>query len=351
MIFSAYDRLEVIAPNFKRRLSGVTSTIMQLIPAQAQMGLGIATLGPGLPSDLPKLRYRDLWRLWKRPKTSKYRIWHARRNLEMLVGIIMRDLLRMPLKLVFTSAAQRGHTDYTKLLIDRMDHVIATSEKSGRFLGVPHDVIYHGVDTNRFVPPTCKTDVKASLGLDPSKKVIGCTGRIRPSKGTDIFVDAMVSLLPENPNWIAVITGRTTSEHVTFKEQLETQIASSGLQDRIRFVGEVEEILHWYQAFDLFVAPSRNEGFGLTPLEAMACGVPCVTSDAGVYPDIIRQGKTGYVVAPFAAEALTQRINSLINTPDLLEQMGALAGQTTSEKFPLETEAINLIECYRKISE
>ena len=78
--------IEVVAPNLKRRLSGVTSTIVQLVPLQA-LTLGIATVGPGLPDSLPKLRPRDLMKLWRRPAARPFRIWHARRNTEMALGI------------------------------------------------------------------------------------------------------------------------------------------------------------------------------------------------------------------------------------------------------------------------
>src|SRR5690606_41142936 len=71
--------VEVIAPNFKRRLSGVTSTIIQLVPLQARM-LGIATLGPGLPDSLPKIRWWQVPWLLKRPQSGRRRIWHARRT-------------------------------------------------------------------------------------------------------------------------------------------------------------------------------------------------------------------------------------------------------------------------------
>nr|AIA88604.1 CAZy families GT4 protein [uncultured Sinorhizobium sp.] len=77
--------VEVIAPNFKQRLSGVTSTIIQLVPLQART-LGIATLGPGLPAGLPRLRFADLPALWRRPLGRPFRIWHARRNIEMLAA-------------------------------------------------------------------------------------------------------------------------------------------------------------------------------------------------------------------------------------------------------------------------
>lgn len=55
----------VLAPNFKRRLSGVTSTIIQLVPVQNRLGQKIAVIGPGLPESLPYVRFRDLWRLWQ----------------------------------------------------------------------------------------------------------------------------------------------------------------------------------------------------------------------------------------------------------------------------------------------
>lgn len=89
--------VEVIAPNFKQRLSGVTSTIIQLVPVQRALGQKIAVLGPGLPKSLPSVRFRDLIHLWKRPEGRPCRVWHARRNVEMLPAILLRDLLRMKL--------------------------------------------------------------------------------------------------------------------------------------------------------------------------------------------------------------------------------------------------------------
>jgi mannosyltransferase len=74
------DEIDVVAPNFKRRLSGVTSTIIQLIPRQRAMGISIAALGPGLPATLPHIRFRDMLRFWRRPKAGGRRVWHARRN-------------------------------------------------------------------------------------------------------------------------------------------------------------------------------------------------------------------------------------------------------------------------------
>lgn len=119
------DRIEVIAPNLKRRLSGVTATIARLVPVQARL-IGIAATGPGLPADLPHL---PLWRLPFLPR-DRWRVWHARRNTEMLLGIALRHLLRRRLKLLFTSASQRRHTGYTRWLIGRMDALVATSRRT-----------------------------------------------------------------------------------------------------------------------------------------------------------------------------------------------------------------------------
>ena len=134
----------------------------------------------------------------------------------------------------------------------------------------------------------------------PARYMVGCFGRIRRQKGTDLFVDAMIRLPPDYPNWAALITGRVTSEHHEYHEQLCRKIARAGLERRIVFLGEVSDVRPWYRQLLLYVAPSRNEGFGLTPLEAMASGVAVVASDAGAHAETILEGVTGG--APFRPE-------------------------------------------------
>ncbi|ANK86618.1 lipopolysaccharide core biosynthesis mannosyltransferase LpcC [Rhizobium sp. N1314] len=330
--------VEIIAPNFKRRLSGVTSTIVQLIPCQIRLGMRIATLGPGLPEGLAKLRWSQLPGLWRRPARRRHRVWHARRNNEMAVGILLRHLLRMPLKLIFTSAAQRRHTAYTKWLIRRMDAVIATSDRSGSFLEVPHTVIQHGVDLSLFHPPETADDGIAATGL-PGRYLVGCFGRVRHQKGTDLFVQAMIELLPQHPEWTAVVSGRVTAEHVGFGEKLKADVAAAGLADRILFLGEVPDIKVWYRRLMLYVAPSRNEGFGLTPLEAMASRTAVVASDAGAYAELIVNGETGAVVPAGDGEALTRAIAPYIADPALAIAHGENALRHVRANFALEKEA------------
>ena len=345
------EDIDVIAPNFKRRLSGVTSTIIQLVPEQAKAGIRIATLGPGLPDHLPFVRFRDLWRWWKRPAGKAFRVWHARRNVEMVAGIVLRDVLRMPLRLVFTSASQRKHMPFTRLMINKMDSVIATSHKTAAYLTVPNTVIMHGIDTDRFSPPLDKAAAKYAVSLDPERFYVGCFGRIRHQKGTDLFVEAMIIAMAKNPDWDAVIAGRATAEHLAFEQALKTRIADAGLAHRFIFAGEHTDIHRWYQALDIFVAPQRWEGFGLTPLEAMACGVPVVATDVGAFSELVVDGKTGYVVPEISAVALAEGIQRFVNKPDLLDACCGDARRHVEQGFGLHIESTKIGEVYEALFE
>ncbi len=340
--------VEIIAPNFKRRLSGVTSTIVQLIPVQRARGQKIATVGPGLPDSLPHIRLFDLLRLHGAPKQRRRRVWHARRNIEMLPGLFLRDILRMPIKLLFTSAAQRHHSGWTRFLISKMDAVIATSARSGSFLQVPHSIIQHGIDLDMFHPPATQDDTIAATGL-PGKHLIGCFGRVRHQKGTDLFVRAMVELLPLYPDWTAVICGRVTAEHRAFGEELENLVKPVGLADRIRFMGEVDDIKPWYRRLSLYVAPSRNEGFGLTPLEAMASTTAVVSSDAGAYEEMIVPGQTGTVVPAGNYEALRDAIRPYLADPDMAARHGQNGHDHVHANFAIEREASSIAAIYEAL--
>ena len=210
--------VEVIAPNLKKRLSGVTATLVRLLPVQAQ-SIRIVATGPGLPAHIPHVPLRSMILMSGRTR----RVWHARRNTEMLFGLILRHVLRKRLKLVFTSASQRHHTRYTRFLISRMDTVVATSRRSASYLRRSSQVIMHGIDTESFRPPADRAALRRSLNL-PDGVVIGCYGRIRHQKGTDVFVDAMLELLPRRTDVTALVMGRATGRHRRFLHQLHEKV-------------------------------------------------------------------------------------------------------------------------------
>lgn len=343
--------IDVIAPNFKQRLSGVTSTIIQLIPVQERLGQRVATVGPGLPDRLPSIRLTDLLSLWRRPLSGGRRVWHARRNIEMLPAIFMRDVLRMPLKIVFTSASQRKHSRWTRFLVSRMDAVVATSARTSAYLTVPNTVVMHGIDTDRFSPASDKIRVKDALGLDPSQKHVGCFGRVRHQKGTDLFVDTMIRLLPARPDWSAVIAGRATAQHLQFEQDLKDRVAAAGLSDRILFVGEHTNINDWYRGLDLFVAPQRWEGFGLTPLEAMASAVPVVATDVGAFSELLVTGEneTGVLIPIDNLEAMATTTAELMDDDTRRSTAASASLAHVRANFSIEGEAEKLGAIYRAL--
>lgn len=337
----------VIAPNLKRRLSGVTATIVRLVPVQARM-IPIAATGPGLPDDLPHI---PLLRAATLPR-NRWRVWHARRNTEMALGLFFTRIFRRKYRLLFTSASQRKHSGYTKWLINQMDALVATSAKGAAFLDHRAKVIHHGIDLETFSPPEDRSALRARLGLPKNDLLIGCYGRIRAQKGTGDFVQAMLVLLPSRPGVTALVMGRATEKHQTYLAKLKAQVEEAGLSDRIRFMPEVtvDQMAAWYGALDLYVAPQRWEGFGLTPLEAMACGVPVVATRVGAFEELLTP-ETGTLIPPQDNAAMQSAIADWLDAPDILAKAALAARAHTEANHGIEVEARALVDIYQELLE
>ncbi|WP_265502280.1 glycosyltransferase family 4 protein [Paracoccus beibuensis] len=338
----------VVAPNLKRRLSGVTATVVRLIPVQARM-IGIAATGPGLPPEVPHI---PLTRAATLPR-DRWRVWHARRNTEMALGLILRRILRRRYRLLFTSAAQRRHTGFTRWLIRQQDALVATSPQAASYLERPATVILHGVDTDVFRPAPDRAALRRELGLDPDAVLIGCFGRVRAQKGVDLLVEAGLALLPSRPRAQMIFTGRITPDNRAFADDLQGRIRTAGLSDRIRFLGELpwDRVVRHYQALDLFAAPARWEGFGLTPLEAMACAVPAVAARVGAYETLIRDGQTGSLVPRDDAAALTTALARWLDDDAARQAAGQAARAHVAQNHAIEGEARALVQVYRDLLE
>jgi mannosyltransferase len=340
--------LDVLAPNFKKRLSGVTATVVRLVPLQAKT-IAIAAVAPDLPAHVPQIRPAALITMSRRGPSGA-RVWHARRNSEMLAGLALKIGLRKDLKLLFTSASQRHHTRYSKWLIGQMDRVISTSQKTAGYLDGPSDVILHGIDIEGFSPAENKPALKRKMEL-PAGPLIGCYGRIRAQKGTDVFVDAMIAVLADNPDATALIMGRATEKHQRFEADLKAKVAAAGLADRILFKPEVavHDIADWYRVLDLFIAPQRWEGFGLTPLEAMACGVPTIATRVGAFEELVVEGVTGRLIPPGDVTAMVRAAKEALDAPPRRNANGRAARAHVEANFRIEREAEAIIAVYRDL--
>jgi mannosyltransferase len=339
------DQPQLIVPNLHRRYSGVTATNRMVAPKLAKMFAAV-WLGPDAPDGMARMGIADLLKLWRRRTPL---IWHARRNNEMIVGVVLRSF-GWPLRLVFTSAAQRHHSWITRWLIRRMDAIIATSDISASFLKRKATVIPHGVDTDTYAPPADRAAAFAEAGL-PGRYAIGCFGRVRAQKGSDVFVDAMCRLLPRYPDFTAVLVGAITPEQSVFANDLKKRIAAAGLQARIVITGEleIEAVQRWYQRLTIYAFTSRNEGFGLTLIEAMAAGAALVASRAGAAELVVEDGLTGVLTPPGDVEALVAAVEPLMRDPASAAAMGARGRARVLEKFSLQAEAGRIAEVYRAL--
>jgi mannosyltransferase len=268
----------------------------------------------------------------------------------MIAGLLLRSL-GWPLKLVFTSAAQRHHTWLTRWLIQRMDAIIATSSISAAYLKRESTVVMHGVDTEIYAPPADRAAAFAASGL-PGRYAIGCFGRVRAQKGSDVFVEAMCRLLPRYPDFSAVMVGAVTPDQMMFASDLRKRIEAAGLASRFVMTGEllIEEVQRWYRRLTIYAFTSRNEGFGLTLIEAMAAGSALVAARAGAAELVVEDGVTGVLTPPGDVDALVAALEPLMRDPALSAAMGARARQRVLEKFSLDAEAQGIASVYRTLA-
>ncbi|MEX0587621.1 MAG: glycosyltransferase family 4 protein [Cyanobium sp.] len=352
--------------NLHRRYTGVSATVRALVPHQRQ-SLAIGLLDWGRLGLASNVCFMDLLRQgWSRPSEGRYRIWHARRDVEIVVGLLLKKLLHQPWKIVFTSAAPKPPGIWLSALLRQCDAVIATSERSAQFLSTCAEIINHGVDTSHYSPPLNDnlhrlrepidlTGVVVPVAVPQSLQHlywIGSFGRIRPSKGTDLLVEALIQVLPDFPDFAAVMTGLCQVKHQKFYQTLQAKINAAGLAGRIVFLGDLEReaVLACYRRVILCVAASRTEGFGLTPLEAMACGRAVLVSGAGVWPQVV-DSEVGSAFETGSLVSLMQALRGLLCHPERLWQMGKRGRERSVARHSLQREADQINRLYRKLIE
>lgn len=343
----------VILPNLGKRFSGVTSTLLQVLSYQMK-SISLCVVGKKfMPETTPIASIWGLLRLTKQPlKDGRFRVFHSRRNIEMLLGVVLRDVFRRKVKLIFTSTAQRKHSKYTRFLMNRMDSIITTSDRAGSFLLKTADhIVPHGIDVAKYPFVANKAMAWKKLGIE-GKKGIGIFGRVRPQKGIDLFVDAMIRSLPHYPEFTAVIVGKVTPSFEKFVRIQKDKIKEAGLVNRFVWLGEVEykQLPALYGAMSIVASVSRVEGFGLTCLEAMSAGAPVIASRTGGFELVVRDGVDGLLVPCDSDVAIEEAFCEMNRTPDRLAEMSLSARERIVESFTVEREARRLLAIYEELS-
>ncbi len=236
---------------------------------------------------------------------------------------------------------------FTWLSVRRAQRVLAVSESTKRDL-VQHyglspdkvDVVYNGVDSAfRPLPADQVAAFRRQAGL-PERFML-FVGTLEPRKNVVRLIEAYARLPKERPP-LVLVGGKGW-----LYEQIFAQVEALNLSGQVHFAGYVlaGDLPLWYNAADLFVYPSLYEGFGLPPLEAMACGTAVITSTASSLPEVV--GKAGLAVDPTDTEALATAMGQMLIAKDLREQMQA-EGLAQAQKFSWAKTAQSTVGSYRR---
>ena len=205
--------------------------------------------------------------------------------------------------------------------------------------------------------PEAPRNIFRPLGADESRALLArldikndfilAVGTIEPRKNLGRLVRAFELLARESAtpaNLSLVLTGRTG----WLQEDFVTKVSSSALRDRVRFTGYVTdaELCALYSSCRLFVYPSLYEGFGLPPLEAMACGAPVVASRTAAHLEVLGEGSAA-LVPPVDAEMLAARLSDLLGDESARLRLSG-AGRRRAAHFTWERAARSTLEVYRE---
>lgn len=342
--------LDLIVTNMHRNFTGVTATAAAVARKQEQR-YRMYIAGRELTGCQSAISLRRAILCSRKPTPGhRYVLWHVRRNNEMRAALFARDVLRLPIRTVFTSAAQRRHSFVPRRLITRMDAVIATTATAASFVPNVHAIVPHGVDSDRFHPAESRRLTWQKLGY-PGKVGIATIGRIRPEKGTDVFVDSMIQLLPRFPDVTALIIGKVSPSQRRYRHMLSKRIAAANLTQRIVFAGEIDwtKLPDVMRGLSLLVAPARYEGYGLTPLEAMASAVPVVATGQGHFSALIGNNEAGTLVDGPDAVHVANAVSDLIGSPAELNGKSKQARERALKLFGVNAEVEGIHRVYQEL--
>jgi len=350
----AIKQCELILGNSNKRFSGVTSTMLQNFAFQKNKMNTLIMGGHHVEDKKYVTSFWQLVFLCRGFNNGKWRIYHARRNNEVVQGFLLKYIFGLKIKIVFTSTAQREHSRFTRWLIQRCDGLLSTCDAAASYLKrKPDNIIAHGIRTDIYKPATHtkKNIIKEKYGINTAL-TCGIFGRVRSQKGVHLFVDACIHSFKSHTDITALIVGAIKPEDENFVLKLKQKIENNNLEKRIIFLGEqpFDALPELFSIMDLVCALSNKEGFGLTVLEAMSSQAAVMATHAGAWPEIIRDGTDGKLVDVNHQSDINKTFETLIHHPRKMKAMGINGHQRVNASYQAHIESQRLCDYFMTLT-
>ena len=235
------------------------------------------------------------------------------------------------------------------------DHVIAISQAGAdsfkdRWQWSDERVtrIWNGIDANRVAPSQDGASVRKSLNTPAAGQVICNVGNLTSRKAQEVLVRAMAEVYPALPETQCWMAGSFELEPST-AAMIQTEVSAHNLENCVHVLGSRRDVPDLIAAADVFVLSSRQEGFPITILEAMAAGKPVVATDVGGCAEAVAHSVTGLIVPPEDPHALAEALKYMLTHPEEAQQMGEAGRDRVTANFTIETMIDQHLAVYEKV--
>jgi glycosyltransferase involved in cell wall biosynthesis len=279
---------------------------------------------------------------------------------DLFAYVLRRWLCPRPIALLSTAHAWvmlglKGEM-YRRLdlsLMRRFDHLIAVSHATKDEMinaGVPPhliSVVHNGIDTDAWSQSQVRTSQRNALGVGKAFPVVGYVGRIMPEKDLETWVHAASLVAHEYPQARFVLVGEGKDD--SYLEQLKRLAVDFGIGERTHFPGYRSDLIPVYASFDLFVLSSRREGLPNSILEAMAMGLPVVTTDVAGAKELVVNGETGLVVPQQDVHGLAKAILTILGDEQRRLAMARAGRRRVEFEFSFSRRMGRIEDLYEQI--
>lgn len=226
-----------------------------------------------------------------------------------------------------------------RLLTPITDIFIAVAQSHGKFLvefeRFPESkvaIIRNGIDANRFIPnPSDRLSIRNELGLEIGVPLVGIVAALRPEKNHALFLDVARRTSDIVPDAHFIIIGEGPE-----RAKIEAMVLEKQLQSNVHLLGNRNDTPRWLAALDVFLLTSHNEANPVSILEALACGVPVVSTNVGSIAETVQDGLTGYTVEPGNAQEASCRVLQLLLDSVHANELGNRGRELVQETGSLE---------------